>query len=167
MRNLEAKFRIDDAIQTHRRAEAIGFSMRGTLEQRDTFFGVAHGKLKLREQADGSALIHYGRIHEGALEVSDYEIVPVADPVSLHAMLAAALGVVAEVRKQRILLMRRNVRLHLDRIDGLGYFGEIEAVIAAAETPELYRVEVRDILAALEIDPKDLITKSYFELMDR
>jgi adenylate cyclase, class 2 len=165
MRNLEAKFRIDDAALTRRRAEAIGFSMRATLDQRDTFFDVAHGKLKLREEADGAALIHYGRVHRGALEVSDYEIVPIADPSPLRAMLAAALGIVAEISKQRMLLLRRNVRLHLDRVDGLGSFGEIEAVITAGETPELYRVEVGDILAALEIDPNDLITKSYFELI--
>ncbi len=165
MRNLEAKFRVDDAALARRRAEALGFSMRATLDQRDTFFGVAHGKLKLREEADGAALIRYGRVHHGALEVSDYEIVPVANPRPLRAMLAGALGVLAEVRKQRVLLLRRNVRLHLDRVDGLGSFGEIEAVIAGGEAPELYRIEVGDLLAALEIGTDNLIKKSYFELM--
>ena len=110
-------------------------------------------------------MIHYRRVHEGALEVSDYEIVPVADPAPLHAMLSGALGVIAEIRKVRTLLMRRNVRLHLDRVEGLGSFGEIEAVVAADEPPEIYRVEVDDILAALEVMPADLISESYFELM--
>jgi adenylate cyclase class 2 len=165
MRNLEAKFRIDDAALPRRRAEALGFSMRATLDQRDTFFRVAHGKLKLREETDSAALIRYGRVREGALDVSDYEIVPVANPAALRAMLAAALGVLAEVRKQRTLLLRRNVRLHLDRVDGLGDFGEIEAVIAAGETPELYRLEVADLLVALDVGPAKLIRRSYFELM--
>jgi adenylate cyclase class 2 len=165
MRNLEAKFRIDDSALARRRAEALGFSMRATLDQRDTFFRVAHGKLKLREEIDSAALIRYGRVQQGVLDVSDYEIVPVASPGPLRAMLAAALGVLAEVRKQRTLLLRRNVRLHLDRIDGLGAFGEIEAVIAAGETPELYRLEVADLLTALGIGPDKLIQKSYFELM--
>jgi adenylate cyclase, class 2 len=166
MHNLEAKFRVDDAALARRRAEAVGFSMRATLEQRDTFFRVTHGKLKLREEADSAALIGYGRVRQGALEVSDYEIVPVANPGPLRAMLAAALGVLAEVRKQRTLLLRRNVRLHLDQVDGLGAFGEIEAVIATGETPELYRSEVAELLAALEISPDRLIRKSYFELID-
>ena len=165
MRNLEAKFRVDDPSLARRRAEAVGFSMRATLDQRDTFFGVAHGKLKLREEAEGAALIRYGRVRAGALEVSEYEIVPVADPGPLRAMLAAALGVLAEVRKQRTLLLRRNLRLHLDRIDGLGSFGEIEAVIAPGETPALYRAELAELLATLEIGPDNLIRKSYFELM--
>jgi len=166
MRNLEAKFRVDDAAQASRSAAALGFTMRATLAQRDTFFRVAHGKLKLREEAEGAALIRYGRTSDGALEVSDYEIVPVANPAALRAMLGAALGVLAEVRKQRTLLLRRNVRLHLDRVEGLGSFGEIEAVVAADETPERYRIEVGELLAALEIGTDKLLSKSYFELIE-
>jgi adenylate cyclase, class 2 len=165
MRNLEAKFPIDDLALARRRAETIGFSMRTSLNQRDTFFVIAQGKLKLREEAEGAMLIHYGRAGEGGLEVSDYEIVPVANPAPLREMLTAALGVLAEVRKQRTLLMRRNVRLHLDRVDSLGSFGEIEAVIAAGETSALYQMEVAELLSALEIDADKLIRKSYFELM--
>jgi predicted adenylyl cyclase CyaB len=165
MRNLEAKFRVDDAALARRRAEALGFSMRATLDQRDTFFCVSHGKLKLREETDSAALIRYGRVRQGALEVSDYEIVQIANPGPLRAMLTAALGVLAEVRKQRTLLSRRNVRLHLDRVDGLGAFGEIEAVIAAGETPQLYASEIAELLATLEIGPNNLIRESYFELM--
>jgi adenylate cyclase class 2 len=167
MRNLEAKFRIVDVRQARARAEAIGFTLRATLVQRDTFFGVAQGKLKLREEAEGAALIHYRRVHQSTLEVSDYEIVPVTDPAPMHAMLAGALGVIAEIRKVRTLLMRLNVRLHLDRVEGLGSFGEIEAVVAGEETPEIYRAEVDSILAALEITPADLISESYFELVSR
>ncbi|HEY1852135.1 MAG TPA: class IV adenylate cyclase [Candidatus Binataceae bacterium] len=165
MRNLEAKFRVGDAALARARAEEIGFSLRGTLNQRDTFFVVANGKLKLREEADGAALIHYRREHREELEVSAYEIVPVAEPEALRSMLAEALGVIAEVRKVRTLLMRRNVRLHLDRVEGLGSFGEIEAVVAEDEAPEVYRAEVDAILATLEIAPEDLISQSYFELL--
>ena len=167
MRNLEAKFSIEDAPLARARAEEIGFSMRGTLGQRDTFFVVANGKLKLREEADGAALIHYSRAHEGTLEVSNYEIVPVADPDALHAMLTKALGIVAEVHKVRTLLIRRNVRLHLDRVEGLGSFGEIEAVVGEDETPEIYRIEVDEILTVLEVTPAKLISESYFEMMAR
>jgi predicted adenylyl cyclase CyaB len=82
-------------------------------------------------------------------------------------MLTSALGVIAEIRKMRTLLMRRNLRLHLDRVESLGSFGEIEAVVAGDETPEIYRAEVDGILAALEIRPGDLISESYFELIRR
>jgi len=86
-------------------------------------------------------------------------------PVTDTLRTAAAL--IAEIRKVRTLLMRRNVRLHLDRVEGLGSFGEIEAVVAVDEAPELYRAEVDGMLAALEVIPADLISVSYFELINR
>ena len=65
-----------------RSAEAIGFVFEGVLEQRDTFFVVPSGKLKLREQAERRWLIHYRRVHSSELELSDYEIVTVAKPAA-------------------------------------------------------------------------------------
>jgi adenylate cyclase, class 2 len=59
------------------------------------------------------------------------------------------------------------VRLHLDRVEGLGSFGEIEAVVGDEEMPEIYRIEVDEILAALEVTPTKLISESYFEMMAR
>jgi predicted adenylyl cyclase CyaB len=80
-------------------------------------------------------------------------------------MLASALGIMAEVRKERTLLMRGNIRLHLDRVEGLGDFGEIEAVLESGEISESNRDAVREILSALDINERDLIGVSYFEMM--
>jgi len=165
MRNLEAKFRLTDLGTACTHAEAIGFTFRGILVQRDTFFIVQHGKLKLREQPDGAWLIHYRREEAEGLELSNYEMVAVANPEATRAMLSAATGVVAEVRKQRRLLMRGNIRLHLDSVDGLGEFGEIEAVLGEGDEAESYRATVAEILGALEVRDGDLIGASYFELM--
>jgi adenylate cyclase class IV len=88
-------------------------------------------------------------------------------------MLTLALGVTAEVRKLRTLLVRRNVRLHLDRVDTLGGFGEIEAVLADAVEAATdggvgaARAEVAELLGALGVRPDELIEASYFELMAR
>jgi predicted adenylyl cyclase CyaB len=167
MRNLEAKFKLSDFARTHERARAMGFTLHPVLSQRDTFFNVSFGKLKLREQPDGASLIHYRRDHSQSLELSSYEIIPIADPQPLRAVLTAALGVLAEVRKERILLTRRNIRLHLDRVDNLGEFAEIEAVLGDPDTADSYRAEVTEILGTLEICKPDLIAVSYFELMRR
>lgn len=169
MRNLEAKFPLRDHARARESAKAIGYTERAILRQRDTFFRVARGKLKLREIADeaGGALIYYGREESGELQLSRYEIVPVTDPAAMRTMLAAALGILAEVRKERVLLMRANVRLHLDRVTDLGDFGEIEAVIAEADDPESSRAAVDELLAALGIARGDLITVSYFEMLAR
>jgi len=165
MRNLEAKFRLSDLDAARARAEAIGFALSSTFLQRDTFFVVPSGKLKLREQQGLAWLIHYHRGHSQRLEMSNYDIVPVPEPEATRAMLGAALGTLAEVRKERTLLMRRNIRLHLDRVDGLGDFGEIEAVLPDGEPAETYRDEVGAILDALGVDQAGLIDVSYFELM--
>jgi adenylate cyclase class 2 len=167
MRNLEAKFRLADFARARRAAESLGYSERGLLVQRDTFFRAASGKLKLREEPAGAWLIHYGRDSTGDLQLSNYEIVAVPDVVAMRTMLAAALGVIAEVRKRRTLLTLDNVRLHLDRVEGLGDFGEIEAVIAPHDDPGRSRGAVDELLRALEVAPAALIDVSYFELMSR
>lgn len=165
LRNLEAKFRLANHSLAHQRSLAIGFESRGILIQRDTFFVAATGKLKLREQGGESWLIHYGRGGQRELQLSNYTIVPVSDPLAMRTMLANSLGLLAEVRKHRTLMMRRNVRLHLDSVEGLGDFGEIEAVLADGEAPEASHDEVARILSDFGVVAGDLIEHSYFELI--
>jgi adenylate cyclase class 2 len=165
MRNLEAKFRLANLKEAQEAAEAIGFVHRATLAQRDTFFNATNGKLKLREEPTSAALIHYQRDRAGDLELSNYTIVTVADPIAMRAMLEASLGVIATVRKRRIVLIRNNVRLHLDDVEGLGQFGEVEAILREHEAAALYDEEVRGILEALGVPASALIATSYFELM--
>jgi predicted adenylyl cyclase CyaB len=167
VRNLEAKFRLDSSSKARDRAVVIGYTQRSVLVQCDTFFRCASGKLKLREEDGNAMLIHYGRRTAGALQLSTYEMVEIVDPENTRAMLAAALGVVAEVRKERTVLMRANVRLHLDRVEALGQFGEIEAVIPEGSDPERSRAAVDELLAALQINRESLIDVSYFELAAR
>jgi predicted adenylyl cyclase CyaB len=167
MKNLEAKFRLANHAEAVARATALGYSRRAILEQRDTFFRVANGKLKLREENGSAVLIFYRRAESGPLMLSSYEIVPVAEPSRTLGMLADALGTIAVVEKVRTLMMRDNVRLHLDAVANLGNFGEIEAVIADGDDPERSRAAVDEILAALGVPPADLIEVSYFELLTK
>jgi predicted adenylyl cyclase CyaB len=165
MQNVEAKFRLLNVAAAHQKAEAIGFEHIATITQRDTFFAVSKGKLKLREQPDGAWLIRYQRSDADGLQLSDYEIVTVSEPPRLRELLSAALGVAAEVRKHRILLQRANVRLHLDKVTDLGTFGEIEAILEPGDDPSRSRSEVSAILMALKVPSHELIGESYFELM--
>ena len=165
MKNLEAKFRLANHADAEARATALGYTRRAILEQRDTFFRVPNGKLKLREENGSAVLIFYRRDQSGPLMLSNYEIVPVAKPARTLRILADALGTIAVVEKVRILMMRDNVRLHLDTVANLGEFGEIEAVIADGDDPEHSRVAVDEILAALGVAQSDLIDVSYFEML--
>ncbi|MGD0119764.1 MAG: class IV adenylate cyclase [Candidatus Binatus sp.] len=165
MKNLEAKFRLANHAEAEARATALGYTRRAILEQRDTFFRVANGKLKLREENGSAALIFYRRAESGPLMLSNYEIVPVAEPVGTLRILTDALGTIAIVEKTRTLMMRDNVRLHLDKVARLGEFGEIEAVIADGDDPERSRAAVDEILAAVGVARADLIDVSYFEML--
>jgi predicted adenylyl cyclase CyaB len=165
MKNLEAKFHLVDHAEAEKRAAAIGYTRRAILNQRDTFFRVTNGKLKLREENGTAVLIFYHRDESGPLMLSDYEIVAVADPARTLRILSDALGTIAVVEKIRTLMMRDHVRLHLDRVTNLGDFGEIEAVIADGDDPERSRDAVDEILAALGVNPSGLIDVSYFEML--
>ena len=167
MKNLEAKFPLSDLARAESRATALGYTRRAILNQRDTFFRVPNGKLKLREETDRSALIFYRRNDSGPLMLSNYEIAKVPDPATTRHILNEALGTLAIIEKTRILLTRDHIRLHLDRVASLGDFGEIEAVIPDGADPELSRAAVDELLVALEIIPADLIDVSYFEMLTR
>jgi len=165
MQNLEAKFKLHDLERARKQAEAIKYQFKATLMQRDTFFRVREGKLKLREEESGAWMIFYGRQDSQDLKLSSYEIVSIAEPAKTRDIMTQALGTIATVKKTRILMMRDHIRLHLDRVDDLGEFGEIEAVLGEHGDPELSRPAVDELLRALEVDRKNLIATSYFEML--
>jgi homotetrameric cytidine deaminase len=128
-RNLEIKARDPDPARSLERALALGAEDRGEIVQRDTYFARATGRLKLREQTPGDAeLIQYRRADAGGPRASHYRIVPTPDAEALKAALDAALGTLVVVEKRRRLLLADHVRIHLDEVEGLGSFVELEAV---------------------------------------
>jgi predicted adenylyl cyclase CyaB len=167
MQNLEAKFSLSDLDRARKQAESIDYRFKASLMQRDTFFRVIEGKLKLREEETGAWLIYYGRQDSRQLKLSSYEIVPILELDKTRAMMTQAFGTIATVRKTRLLMMRDNVRLHLDQVDGLGTFGEIEAVLGEDGDAEASRPAVDELLRVLDIHPDNLIAESYFELLLR
>src|SRR5919199_5865424 len=130
-RNVELKARDADPARSLERCVALGAEDRGELRQRDTYFAARRGRLKLREQEPGGAeLIAYERPDAAEARESRYRIAPVADPEALRDALDAALGTTVVVDKRRHLFLWEGVRIHLDRVDGLGDFVELEGVAA-------------------------------------
>jgi len=127
-RNLEIKARDADPRRTLEAALALGAEDGGELTQRDTYFAGARGRLKLREQTPGEAeLIQYRRPDEEGPRTSEFRLVPVAEAEALKQALDAALGRLTTVEKRRRLLLWEGVRIHLDEVEGLGSFIELEA----------------------------------------
>jgi homotetrameric cytidine deaminase len=164
-RNVELKAHDPDPARTLERALAAGADDRGVLRQRDTYFAVAHGRLKLREEDPGGAtLIAYERPDAASERVSDYRLVPVAEPEPLREALAAASGVSAVVVKRRRLLMWENVRIHLDEVRGLGSFLELEAVAEPGSDLTRERAQLAELRLLLEISDDALREGSYADL---
>jgi homotetrameric cytidine deaminase len=127
-RNLEIKARDADPRRSLELALELGAEDRGEIEQRDTYFGLAHGRLKLREQTPGDTeLIQYRRPDADGPRTSEFRRVPVGDADALREALDDALGTLVTVNKSRRLLLWEGIRIHLDEVEGLGSFLELEA----------------------------------------
>jgi homotetrameric cytidine deaminase len=171
MRNVELKARDPDPARTLKRALALGAERIGEIRQRDTYFSGARGRLKLREQdTDGpplfDELIEYSRPDSTDARTSTYRRVPVADAAPLREALDAAYGADVSVTKRRQLLLWEGVRIHLDDVDGLGTFLELEA-LADPDSSDLgaEHAKVERLRAELEIEDASLIARSYADLV--
>jgi predicted adenylyl cyclase CyaB len=162
-RNIEVKARCGDLRVVRARAEALGARDMGILNQRDTFFGALRARLKLREFGDGSAeLISYTRPDVASARGSDYVLAPVDRPAAVRAALEQSLGILGTVVKVRHLFLLQATRIHLDEVEGLGSFVELETVIAGQSDEEAHG-ELRGIAEALHIEAKDLVALPYVE----
>jgi adenylate cyclase, class 2 len=167
-RNVEWKARVADPEAALRTALAAGAEDAGTLWQRDTYFHVVAGRLKLREQEPGIAeLVQYERMDRPSARTSAYRVVPALDPDALLDALTAALGVRVVVEKTRRLLLHDRTRIHLDAVSLLGSFVEVEAVVAAGERLEEAHARAERWRERLGIEDADLLAVSYADLLSR
>ena len=128
-RNIECKAVDPDPARSLEVCRSLGAKDHGFIRQRDTYFNVGFGGLKLREETPGRPqLIQFERPERPQQRQSRYRIIPIADADALRAALEAALGVRGAVVKRRHLFLWRHVRIHLDEVTGLGSFIELEAV---------------------------------------
>jgi predicted adenylyl cyclase CyaB len=168
-RNIEIKARAGDAAGLRRLEDRVaGLATEGptVLQQDDSFFHCRHGRLKLRVFADGRAeLIAYDRPDDGGPKTSTYVRTPVADPTSLRDALGAACGLVGRVRKRRTLYRIGRTRVHLDEVDGLGVFVELEVVLADDEAAAGGVAEAHDLMRRLGIGEDALVAGAYLDLL--
>lgn len=132
------------------------------LWQRDTYFEVPAGGLKLREQQPGHAhLIQFERPDEPQQRESRYRIIDVADPQTMLAALGAALGITVAVTKRRHLFLWQTVRIHLDDVENLGTFIELEAVAPADSDLSHEHRLIEQLRTTLSITDDRLIATGY------
>ena len=164
--NLEIKARANNFQLQAELAEKISDSPPETLVQRDTFFNVEHGRLKLREFPDSPAqLIYYQRSDINGPKLSDYQITESQDPEGLKGILSDAYTVIATVAKTRRLMLSGRTRIHIDQVEGLGNFIELEVVLSEGESISEGESEAKQLMDSLQIREEDLISEAYVDLI--
>ena len=163
-KNLEVKARIKDPRVCEGIIKSIGSSFVGILNQTDTYFHTRRGRLKLREITDAAAeLIYYEREEETVHRLSQFDIVRCDNPSALKAILEESVGIRGVVKKKRKLFMYNVTRVHLDEVENLGHFLELETpVTLSVEESETINEYITD---RLQLSRDDFITGSYIDLL--
>jgi adenylate cyclase len=166
-RNIEIKARIESVEQLKPRAAALADQGPTEIAQDDCFYECANGRLKLRRFApDRGELIFYRRTDEAGPKESFYLRSPTGEPETLHATLAAACGVRGRVVKQRTLYLAGRTRIHLDRVEGLGDFLELEVVLAEGEPADAGVREAHELMARLGVEASQLVQGAYMDALN-
>jgi predicted adenylyl cyclase CyaB len=165
-RNIEIKARVADMAALAARAAAIADSGPVEIPQDDTFFRCDNGRLKLRVFESGHGeLIFYRRADQGGPKESFYLLSPTESPDTLREALTLANGQEGRVIKHRTLFLVGRTRVHLDRVEGLGDYMELEVVLADGETTDAGTREAHELMARLGIPADCLVEGAYHDLL--
>ncbi|XP_076176369.1 uncharacterized protein LOC143151276 [Ptiloglossa arizonensis] len=170
MYNTEIKAKVNDPELLISRVKQLTNVDCIIIKQHDTFFKVSDGRLKLRQFEDGSGeLIYYQRLNTCGPKVSIFEKTSLgADAcVSIRNILSLSNGSLGTVKKTRKLYMIDQTRVHIDEIEGLGNFMELEAPSTNKQELESGEKIVRDIMTKLDIKRQDLIAEAYIDLLNK
>lgn len=164
--NIEIKARVRDVSRLRAAVEPLCDGPVEILDQEDTFFATTKGRLKLRVLGgQHGELIHYHRENAAGPKPSNYAIAPTSDPVALKAILTATLGAVGVVTKRRRLYLVGQTRVHLDEVEGLGAFLELEVVLRPGQPEEEGLAIARGLMAKLGIGEDELVKGAYIDLL--
>lgn len=167
MQNIELKVRHPDLARVRTAAAALGARYTWTRTQRDTYYAVRSARLKVREMPDRAELIWYQRPDGTSPRPSHYTLQPLRDAAAARALLAALYPPAGVVEKVRELWLWRNVRVHLDTVQGLGTFVELEGVVGPDVDEAASRAHVDTAIAALALDRCAPVPQSYGDLVVR
>lgn len=164
--NVEIKAPLDNRAAAEAVAVRLSNRSPGTIRQEDIFFRSDGARLKLRIiGADRGELIRYERSDVADARRSRYLIARTDDPQILKEILAKTLGVTGVVRKTRTLYLIGQTRVHIDEVEGLGTFLELEVVLREGQTEAEGKAIAENLMAEFGIDKRKLIPDAYVDLL--
>ena len=166
--NIEIKARARDFTDIKTRAERLSDAPVEVIPQEDIFFNVPQGRLKLRILApDNAQLIYYTRPDQEGPKRSDYHIAYTSDPENLKRVLELAYGFRGVVKKTRYLYLVGQTRIHLDDVEDLGQFMELEVVIEEGQSDAEGQEIAENLMTSLGVERSDLIDGAYMDLIEK
>jgi predicted adenylyl cyclase CyaB len=165
--NIEIKARVRNFDEIRRRVEYFSDTPVEVIPQEDTFFNTPQGRLKLRVlSGDRGQLIYYTRLNQEGPKRSDYQIFHTSDPSNLKRVLELAYGIRGVVRKTRYLYLVGQTRVHLDDVESLGQFMELEVVMQDGQSDVEGQAIAEDLMASLGVERSDLLEGAYMDLLE-
>lgn len=165
--NIEIKARARNFDEIRRRAADLSDVPVQVIPQEDIFFNTPQGRLKLRLLAEKQGqLIYYTRPDQEGPKRSDYHISQTSDPANLKRVLELAYGIRGVVRKTRYLYLVGQTRVHLDDVEGLGHFMELEVVMMEGQGEAQGQAIAEELMASLGVERSDLLEGAYMDLLE-
>jgi adenylate cyclase, class 2 len=164
---IEFKARMRDEKQVRAALKSLHPRVAGTDHQTDTYFHTSSGRLKLRQGNIENALIFYQRANAAKVRPSHVLLCEFSDLAQIRTIkrvLASALGIAAVVDKVREIYFVDNIKIHLDRVQGLGKFLEVEAFVKNGNLRRARKQagHIKDLFGVL---PEDILAHSYSDLI--
>lgn len=164
--NIEIKARVREPDNLRSLAESITAEPSQTFYQEDVFFQTGKGRLKLRILSDTTGeLIYYERPNTCGAKLSSYQIYKTSKPDKLRQLLSTSLGETIMVKKKREVYKVGQTRIHLDEVDELGTFMELEVVLSPDQTPKDGRIIAYELMKKLGITETDLVSGAYADIL--
>lgn len=165
LKNVEFKAHAWDLDVLEKRLSILNPVLEGVFKQVDTYYNVPIGRVKLREYDDFSSLIYYNRADGLDAKGADVIYYKHEKDAALGAILELQFGIKVRVSKVRKALKYKNVSIHLDTVEGLGTFVEVEACNVGVEEGVDLKEQCDEFFKLLELSEDDLIAVSYSDLI--
>lgn len=160
--NLELKIRVTSHQSLKKILEQIGAENKGMLNQIDVYYSVPNGLLKLRIENGNESLIYYNRNENYKNRWSDFEVLQFANAKG-EKFFNNLFDVEVIVKKKRKLFYYDDTRIHLDTVNNLGNFVELETLVINGKADAKKRFA--KIISLLKLDESKQIRKSYRDLL--
>ena len=138
----------------------------GEDKQTDTYFNVQTGRLKLREGNIENSLIYYERSDTAGAKQSDVLLYQHPADKNLKEILSKVHGIFVVVSKIRRIYFVDNVKIHFDKVDGLGTFLEVEAIDKSGNMDiQFLRGQCSTYASLFDIKEDEYISHSYSDMI--